>query len=246
MLEERFVAALRLEETLEGVEKYVQKLPAVQSLMRMEELKIPAEVTFFVGENGTGKSTLLEALAIACGFNPEGGSPQYRFSSRDTHSSLARHLTVVRGVRRPEDGFFLRAESFYNVASEVDRLGTDLYRLYGGVSLHDHSHGESFLALVQNRFWGNGLYILDEPESALSPTGQFTLMLEIQRLVKSGSQVIAATHSPILMAYPGACIYELGEGGIRHTPYRETGHYQLTKRFLAHPERMLRELFEQG
>ncbi|MCI8573624.1 MAG: AAA family ATPase [Oscillibacter sp.] len=212
-------------------------------------LEFDRPVTFLVGENGIGKSTLLEAVAVACGFNPEGGTRNFSFSTRATHSVLGDYLTPAR-KRYPRDGFFLRAESFYNVATNIDEMdelvGGDprLIDSYGGVSLHQQSHGESFLALVQNRFGGEGLYLLDEPEAALSPSRLLTLLAEMDRLVKADSQFIVSTHSPILMAFPNARIYELNENGVRAVAYKETEHYQLTRRFLENPERMLRYLLE--
>lgn len=209
---------------------------------------LDSPVTFLVGENGSGKSTLLEAIAVACGFNAEGGTRNFTFSTRATHSELGEYITVARR-RYPRDGFFLRAESFYNVATNIDEMDEDfsygpkVIESYGGVSLHHQSHGESFLALVQNRFGGNGLYLLDEPEAALSPTRQLTLLGEMHQLAERDSQFIVATHSPILMAYPGARIYQLSEDGIEPVQYQETEHYQLTRRFLEDPERMLRYLF---
>lgn len=226
---------------------YLRDLPPVRYLLAGNVLDFDRPVTFFVGENGTGKSTLLEAIAVACGFNPEGGTRNFSFSTRATHSCLGEYLTPARRGY-PKDGFFLRAESFYNVATNIDEMdeapsfGPRLIDSYGGVSLHKQSHGESFLALVQNRFGGEGLYLLDEPEAALSPSRLLTLLGEMDRLVKAGSQFIVATHSPILMAFPGARLYQLGEEGIRPTAYRETEHYQLTKRFLDDPERMLHAL----
>ena len=230
---------------------YLNALPTVRWLMAGHRLDCSAGVTFLVGENGTGKSTLIEAIAVACGFNAEGGTRNFHFSTSDTHSELGELLTVSRSAY-PRDGFFLRAESFYNVATNIDELdaqpgpGGRIIDSYGGVSLHHQSHGESFLALVQNRFGGDGLYLLDEPEAALSPTRLMTLMAQIDLLVKSNSQFVIATHSPILMAYPGARIYELSDKGIAPVSYRETEHYCLTKRFLDDPDRMLRILFEDG
>ena len=226
---------------------YLNLLPAVNWL-KEHRLSLDAPVTFLVGENGSGKSTLLEAIAVTCGFNAEGGTRNFRFSTRDTHSRLCDCLTVARS-RYPRDGFFLRAESFYNVATNIDEMdeepafGGRVIDGYGGVSLHHQSHGESFLALVQNRFGGHGLYLLDEPEAALSPARQLTLLGQMHLLAKEDAQFIVATHSPILMAYPGARIYLLDEEGIRPVRYEETEHYQLTRRFLEDPDRMLRYLF---
>lgn len=227
---------------------YWKELPAVQSLWE-SPLLLEQPVTFLVGENGTGKSTLLEAIAVAAGFNPEGGTRNFSFSSRETHSELYEYLRLVRGYRRPKDGFFLRAESFYNVASNIDDLNRrvpGLLSSYGGVSLHEQSHGESFLALVLNRFGGDGLYLLDEPEAALSPSRQMSLLVYLHRLVQQDSQLVIATHSPILMAYPGVCIYVLSkDGGIRRTAYEQTEHYVVTREFLNHPEKMLRYLLDE-
>ena len=219
-------------------DSYLSSLPAVRALGDREHpLPFPADVTFLVGENGTGKSTLLEAIAVACGFNAEGGTRNFNFSTRDTHSPLHEYLTVGR-TAYPRDGFFLRAESFYNAATYIDTM-PDLLESYGGVSLHKQSHGESFLALVEHRFGDNGLYLLDEPEAALSPARLLTLLVHIHDLAGRASQFIIATHSSILMAYPGACIYQLSEDGIRQTAYRDTEHYQLTRRILEAPERMM-------
>lgn len=234
-----------------GEDSYLQDIPAIKGLSLLE-LRQP--VTFLVGENGSGKSTLLEAVALALGFNPEGGSRNFAFSTRDTHSGLHDYLRLHRGPYRPKDGFFLRAESFYNTATEVEELSQrslsappeEFYRNYGGKSLHHQSHGESFLSLVHNRFRGEGIYLLDEPEAALSPARQLTLLAELHRLVEAGSQLLIATHSPILMAYTQGEILLLGEEPIHPVEYRETEHYQITKSFLDHPERMLRILFQQG
>jgi predicted ATPase len=157
---------------------YPFSLPAVRHL---EVLELHPCVTYVVGENGSGKSTLLEAIAVAWGFNPEGGTRNFRFGTRQSHSELHEYLRIAKGVRRPRDGFFLRAESFFNVATEIDRL--DVVDSYGGRSLHEQSHGEAFLALMMNRFGGEGLYILDEPEAALSPQRQLTALARIHQLV---------------------------------------------------------------
>lgn len=248
MLSELFLTAIRLSKPLPK-DSYVAALPVVRHLTAMGELPLPGAVTVLVGENGVGKSTLLEAIAVAVGFNPEGGSMNFQFSTADSHSPLYRCLTLCRGVRRPRDGFFLRAESFYNVATNVDELaelpgGEAFMRRYGGSSLHAQSHGESFLSLVQNRFVPQGLYLLDEPEAALSPTRQMTLLACIHQLAQQGCQFILSTHSPILMALPGATVYQLDETGIRVVDWRETEHFQVMQRFLNAPERMLRILLD--
>lgn len=230
-------------------DSYLSELPVVRNLRHIGELRLNSDVTFLVGENGTGKSTLLEAIAVSMGFNAEGGTRNFNFSTAETHSELYDFLTVVKGVR-PRDGFFLRAESFYNVASYIDKMDSEdsfappVIDSYGGVSLHCQSHGESFLALVKNRFGGDGIYLLDEPEAALSPSRQMTLMVLMNELVGHNSQFIIATHSPILMAFPNAHVIELTDEGINSVPYRQTEHYKLTKRFLDNPEKMLEYLFE--
>ena len=220
---------------------YPFNIPVVRYLEKIGNLPLEKPVTFFVGENGTGKSTLIEAIAVAMGFNGEGGSRDFFFSTQDTHSELCDYLTISKSMW-PKDGFFLRAESFYNTASYLEENST--MARYGGVSFHEQSHGESFLALAMNRFEGNGLYILDEPESALSPQRLMSLLVVIDELVKNNSQFIIATHSPILMAYPNADILEFSERGIQKVGYRETEHYKITKQFIDMPERMVKYLLQ--
>ncbi len=228
---------------------YLHNLPVIKYLSEKKQLSFSSNVTFFVGENGTGKSTLIEAIAIAYGFNAEGGTKNFNFSTNKTHSELCDHLSLI-GRDYAKDGFFLRAESLYNVATNIDNmdnspgLSRPIIESYGGVSLHNQSHGESFLSIVQNRFGGNGLYILDEPEAALSPMRLLTLMVEIDELVKKDSQFIIATHSPILMAFPEADVFEFSQNGLKKVHYKDTEHYQITKQFLENPEKMLHYLLK--
>lgn len=233
-----YITGIRLRDMPQG---YLAKLPAVKHLYRSKELEFKNPVTFFVGENGSGKSTLLEAIAVSAGFNAEGGSRDFVFSTRRTHSDLCELITPIRTIP-PKDGFFLRAESFYNTASYLDENST--MKRYGGVSFHEQSHGESFLSLVTNRFEGNGLYIMDEPEAALSPQRLLTLLVLMDELVKKSSQFIIATHSPIIMAFPGADIIQFSENGMERVSYRETESYRITKQFMDDPERMVKYLFE--
>lgn len=217
--------------------RYPFDIPAVA---RLETLALHPRATFFVGENGAGKSTLLEAIAVAFGLNPEGGSKHFTFSTRDSHADLHRYLLLRKGVRYPRDTYFLRAESFYNVATTVDAL--DVKEGYGFSSLHEKSHGEAFMTLFMTRFKGRGLYLLDEPEAALSPTRQLSLISRLHELVSQGSQFVVATHSPLLLAYPDAWIYLFDEKGIRRVAYEETEHFIATKYFLNNYARMLEEL----
>ncbi|WP_294469155.1 AAA family ATPase [uncultured Ruminococcus sp.] len=228
---------------MEDERSYIADLPAVKHLADMGGLSFDNSVTFLVGENGTGKSTLLEGIAVAFGFNPEGGSRNFSFATNETHSPLYEHLRVIKSFSRPRDGFFLRAESFYNAASYIDSLGSRVLNSYGGVSLHEMSHGESFFALVMNRFRGDGLYILDEPEAALSPQRQMGLLIRMNKLVQKNSQFIIATHSPVLLAYPDALIYELDEREIARRRYEETETVSVSKAFLNDPKRMIAKLF---
>jgi predicted ATPase len=238
------LGATLLRDKVPSFDAYPFNLQAVRPL---ETIYLHRAVTFIVGENGSGKSTLLEGLAVALGFNAEGGSRNFNFATRASHSELGRHLRIARSHRRPRTSFFLRAESFYNVATEIERLNQDdqsLLDAYGGTSLHEQSHGESFLALVLNRFGPEGLYLLDEPEAALSPARQLTLLARIHQLVQQGSQFIIATHSPILMAYADSIILGLSETGLSPVRYEDTEHYLLTRQFLNNPQGIMRQLFE--
>jgi predicted ATPase len=235
-----------LRDEVPSFDVYPFSLPVVRGL---HELPLDVKVTFLIGENGTGKSTLVEAIAVAAGYNPEGGSRDNNFETRRSDSGLHRYVRLVRSWRRPRTGYFLRTESFYNMGTEVDRLsrlrgGEATLEAYGGRSPHEQSHGESFLAVLKNRFGPNGLYILDEPEAALSPQRQLALLVRMHHLVQGGSQFVIATHSPILLAFPGARLFRLDGARIEAVEYRQTEHYALTRDFLNDPDRYLRRLLE--
>lgn len=234
----KYISSILFDNSL-SKNSYLNDLPVIKYLAQNNELKFSSNVTFFVGENGTGKSTLLEAIAVAYGFNAEGGTKNFSFSTKDTHSELSEHLTLTKRDYA-KDGFFLRAESLYNAATYIDEVKAT--HNYGDVSLHNQSHGESFLSIVQNRFSGKGLYLLDEPEAALSPMRLMTLIVEIDNLLKNDSQFIIATHSPILMAFPNAEILDFSESGIQKVKYYETEHYKTTKLFIDEPEKMIHHL----
>jgi predicted ATPase len=219
---------------IESFDEYPYSLPAIKNL---ESLTLHPKVTYIIGENGTGKSTLLEAIAVAFGLNAEGGTPNFNFSTRQSHSNLHEKLTLVKGGKRPEHSFFLRAESFYNLATNIDEIGA--VKWYGYKSLHEQSHGESFFAVIMNRFKGNGLYILDEPEAALSPSKQLTLLAQMDELIKDNAQFIIATHSPIMMAYPDALLYEINNGIFESVKCEETEHFRVMKSFIDNPKKML-------
>lgn len=244
---EHYLLEVKLKrERVPSFERYPFSLPVVRNLHALE---LHPNVTFIIGENGSGKSTLLEAIATAWGFNPEGGSKNFRFQTRGSHSSLHEYLTLIRSVKRARDGFFLRAESFFNVATAIEHLdetpapAPPVINSYGGVSLHAQSHGESFFALMMNRFGGNGFYILDEPEAALSPSRQLAVLSRIHQLVQSRSQLVVATHSPILMAYPHSTILQIGSNGLEVVTYRNTDHYITARAFLNDPDRFLSRLW---
>ena len=220
---------------------YPFNLPVVRTT---ETLAFHPHVTFIVGENGSGKSTLVEALALAWGFNAEGGSRNFGFTTRGSHSPLHQFVRPVRQASRPTDGYFLRAESYFNVATEIERLdaepgGPKIIDAHGGVSLHEQSHGESFFALFENRLQGNGLYIMDEPEAALSPSRQLSFLARMHQLVNARSQFIIATHSPIILGYPDAWIYQASAHGLERVAYEYTEHYQITRGFLNRPQTYL-------
>lgn len=218
-------------------------LPAIAALAR--GIALHPKVTYFVGENGSGKSTLLEAIAIAAGINPEGGTSNFAFSTRDSHSRLAEAIRLVRGLRRPRTDFFLRAESLFTAATyldELERADPGALAAYGGASLHEQSHGESFLAVMLHRFGPDGFYVMDEPEAALSTQNCLTCLRRIHELASAGSQFVIATHSPIVLAYPEATIYECGPEGLTPTVYEDVPMVRLTERFLADRRRFLDQL----
>jgi len=220
---------------------YPWELPAVRALTE-QPLKLHPRLTYLVGENGSGKSTLLEAIAAAAGMNPEGGSSNFNFATRESHSTLGMALRLHRGARRPRTDYFLRAESLFTAATYVERLPDNPLASYGGRSLHEQSHGESFLSLLLHRFGADGLYILDEPEAALSAQSCLTFLARAHQLIEDGSQLIVATHSPLILSYPDALIYECGEGGLRPIAYDDAEPVRLTRAFLDAPERFLRDL----
>lgn len=219
-------------------------MPAIRKL---ESLHFESPVTFFVGENGSGKSTLLEAIAYQCGFNTAGGGRNNAHEVDASHTDLGDFIRLS-WLPKMTQGFFLRAESFYHFASHLDQLAkedpTFNYQGYGGRSLHQQSHGESFLSLFLNRFGGKGIYLLDEPEAALSPARQLAFLRIIHQLVSSeNAQFIIATHSPILLGYPKAKIFSFDSAPITSVNYEDTEHYQITKSFLNRTDKFLEDLF---
>lgn len=238
-----FLRAIRNEHVPSRDDAYPFNLPIVRHLKTLEFSK---SVTYIVGENGSGKSTLLEAIATLLGLNAEGGSKNFNFRTKETHSSLFEELTAVRADLSYRNAFFFRAESFYNVASEVDRIAeSDLRMLdsYGGVSLHEQSHGESFMALFTNRMRSKGLYIVDEPEAALSYINQLRFLLWMKEAVSAGSQLIISTHSPVILAYPDAEIFVAEEGKLKVTSYEDCYIYRDMRAFITNKDLVIKELF---
>lgn len=235
------------EDQISSYDQFPLNLPVIRNF---HELIFHPSVTYIIGENGMGKSTLLEGIAIAFGFNPEGGTLNFNFSSYDSHSDLDKYLRLVKGVNKAKDHFFFRAESFYNVATNIEDLdkeslpGRRIIDSFGGISLHEQSHGESFFAAFNERFQGNGLYILDEPEAALSPLRQMSMLVRINELINQGSQFIISTHSPIIMAHPSAKIMELTEDGMYESTLEDTSHYSIMKQFFEDKDRLLFHLFK--
>ncbi len=240
----RYLQEIRFRWDRLDADSYVRSIPSFQNL---GSLVFDRNVTLLSGENGTGKSTLLEAVAVAFGFNPEGGTRNYNFSTYESHSSLHQALLLVKGPRRPKSSYFLRAESFYNVATKAEEYREFVppeiyYRRFGGKSFHSQSHGESFMALMQGTFSEEGFYILDEPEAALSPQRQLTLLILIHQLAQKGAQFIIASHSPILLGIPDARILSFRDSGIRPCSYEETESYEITEMFINQREYFLKRL----
>ena len=217
-------------------------LRSIKTIAGINNLAFHSPITFFVGENGTGKSTLLEAMAVAYGFNPEGGTVNYSFSTYDSHSELWDAVTLSKSFKKVHCGYFLRAESFYNVATKEDEYG----KMPGGVplNLHKKSHGESFLTIINEYFKANGLFFLDEPEAALSPQRQMTLLLKIAESVRDNSQFFIVTHSPVLLTLPGAEILSFDNGSLHKIEYEDTESYRISEMFINHREQVLKRLLE--
>lgn len=220
-------------------ESYPFSIPAVREIGKID---FHPNVTFFVGENGSGKSTVMEGIAVALGFGAEGGTKNVRFQSSGSLSALHESLRLARVVPKPRDEYFLRAESFFNVASYMDEIG--YLEGYGGKSLHTQSHGESFMAVLLNKLRGNGIYLFDEPEAALSPSRQLAALSAIHQLVEDHSQFIIATHSPILLSYPNARIIQFDESGVSEVAFEDTEHFAVTRDFLNNYPRRLEQLLQ--
>jgi predicted ATPase len=230
-----------LRENIRSFDVYPFSIPAIKNL---HEIKFRSRVTFFVGENGSGKSTLLEAIAQQCNFNTAGGGRNNTYEVHAAESALADYIRLA-WMPKITNGFFLRAESFYHFATHIDDVDDTGYRDYGGRSLHQQSHGESFLSLFLNRFRGKAIYLLDEPEAALSPNRQLAFLKILHDLTRTGNvQFIIATHSPILMGYPDSVILDFNDSKIDEVEYEMTDHYQITKYFLQHREKVLADILD--
>lgn len=241
MLDERsnlFIQGVNIDWDKIDIHSYLRGIEAIRDL---DYLAFKKNITIFVGENGSGKSTMLEAIAVNYGFNPEGGTRNYNFSTYDSHSELCEAIRLSRGISKPGWGYFLRAESFYNVASAEEEYSRE-WGAPPSQHYHERSHGESFLQLVQSNFKGHSLYLLDEPEAALSPQRQLTLLLEIVNCARENSQFIMVTHSPILLGIPGAEILSFDDGQVHSISYEETDSYQITKMFIENKEQLLHNL----
>jgi predicted ATPase len=222
--------------------EYPFSIPVIKNF---KKLVLKKQITFIIGENGSGKSTLIEAFALCCGFNPEGGSRNFKFFTRETHSDFCDYLNIGKSIDFPVfDGYFLRSETLYNLATKVEHIegNWEIKDDYGEISLHNQSHGESVLSLLTNRIFKRGFYIFDEPETGLSPKNLFAMLAIINDLVKIQSQFIICTHSPILLSFPDSDIYEIKKEALQLIPYEETDHYNLSKYFLMNYKAMLHKL----
>lgn len=237
-MDNKFIQEMTIDWSKITRDSYLRDIKAIRDI---KDIEFHSPITFFVGENGSGKSTLLEAIAISYGFNPEGGTKNYSFSTYNSHSELCEAVRIAKGYRKASWGYFLRAESFYNVATKEEEYADSAHP---SEKYHEKSHGESFLAIAQNQLKPNGVYIFDEPEAALSPQRQLTLLLEIYEGAKSGSQFIIVTHSPILLGIPGAEIFSFDDGKLHTCKYEETESYQVTEMFINNREQILRSLLQ--
>jgi predicted ATPase len=239
-MNDQFIRSVSFDWNQIDEKSYLRDITAINGIDRIE---FHSAITFFVGENGSGKSTLLEAIAVAYGFNPEGGTRNYSFSTYDSHSELWNAIRLTKGIRKAKSGYFLRAESFYNVATKEEEYADSMHP---SKRYHEKSHGESFLAIAQNYLNAGGIYIFDEPEAALSPQRQLTLLLDIYKCAKEGSQFIIATHSPILLGIPDAEIYSFDQGEIHLCEYEETESFQVTEMFVNNRKALLQRLLSDG
>ena len=239
-MKDLMIKGIRIDHSVLPQDSYVQKIKPIASL---QQLEFHSPVTFFTGENGSGKSTLLEAMAICDRFNPEGGTRNYAFSTNDSHSELWQAMTLIKGSRKSLHGYFLRAESFYNVASAEEIYSRDTRE--GPKYYHRRSHGESFLAVLEDNFSKNGIYYLDEPEAALSPQRQMTLLSHIYDYAGQGAQFFIATHSPILLSCPDAEILSFDDI-IQSKRYEETDSYRITKMFTDNTRYILEKLLHEN
>lgn len=240
MRDDLFVTSLSIMwDGVDDPDEYPFAIPAIASVSTLE---FSSPITFFCGENGTGKSTLLEAMSIAYGLNPEGGSKNHLYSVNDVHSRLCDHLKLARSIYRPDDSFLVRSDTMFNLITEMDKLDDDA-RYFEGRSLHRRSHGEGMLALISRRFGERGFYVLDEPESGLSQCGQIALLAQIVKLARAGSQFVIATHSPILMTAPDAVVYQF-DTEVSAVEPDQTMEWVMLHRFLENPERELAYFME--
>lgn len=238
-MNQQFIQGITIDWNKISPDSYLREIDAIKGV---DKLAFHNPITFFVGENGSGKSTLLEAIAVSYGFNPEGGTKNYSFSTYDSHSELCDAIRIAKGVRRPKSGYFLRAESFYNVATKEQEYA-DI--THPSEKYHEKSHGESFLALAQNYMREDGIYIFDEPEAALSPQRQLTFLMEIYKCAKEGAQFLIVTHSPILLGIPGADIYSFDTGKIHLCEYEDTDSYIVTEMFINNRDNLLYRLLSE-